>query len=226
MLFTFPKLAHRRAIGLSCSFSKQVRNVPSYHPLSMRFERRLYYRLGLHIFNAHHSNHRIFVLSLNPPNHAITHYIRLQELQHSRGKVDASVSIPSTLALWVSCSASVSRNPSGDRKPTIIFGTPRRNDCAQNLSSFRSYFTSSRWVAGCCDVLSSIQGIGSAGLSGLAPMTASTSPARIRVVGPILVVTMEQYWALLLTMMLSLSSISARVVSAQGLGMTERCSNL
>ena len=50
----------------------------------------------------------------------------------------------------VSCSTSFNKWPSGDRKPTTIFGTPSRKDCAQNLRSFRSYLTSSFCVAGCC----------------------------------------------------------------------------
>jgi hypothetical protein len=35
------------------------------------------------------------------------------------------------------------RNPSGVRYPTMILGTPRRNDCIQNFNSFRSSATMS-----------------------------------------------------------------------------------
>lgn len=126
----------------------------------------------------------------------------------------------------VSCSINFSKWPSGDRKPTMIFGTPRRKDCAQNFKSFRSYFTSSFCVTGCWAVLSSTHGIGSFGLSGFAPMTASTSPPRIMLVPPMPVVTMEQYWASLSTGLASRFSISSRVASAQGLLSRASDSNL
>lgn len=65
-----------------------------------------------------------------------------------------------------SISSSFWRIPSRDRNPTMILGTPRRNDWIQNLSSLRSKFSLSRSLRMSMEVLSSTQLIGSPALGG------------------------------------------------------------
>lgn len=67
----------------------------------------------------------------------------------------------------VSNSSSLRRMPSLVRKPTMILGTPSRNDWVQNLRSLRSYFSMSRSFSISADVFSSTQLIGSSLFSGL-----------------------------------------------------------
>jgi hypothetical protein len=57
----------------------------------------------------------------------------------------------------VSISSTLLRMPSGVRNPTMIFGTPRRNDCIQNFISFRSKVIISRSLRISALVLSSTQ---------------------------------------------------------------------
>jgi hypothetical protein len=60
----------------------------------------------------------------------------------------------------VSISSILFKNPSGVRNPTMIFGTPRRNDCIQNFISFLSKVTKSLSFRISAVVLSSTQFIG------------------------------------------------------------------
>jgi hypothetical protein len=96
----------------------------------------------------------------------------------------------------VSNSCTPLRIPCLLRHPTIIFGTPRRNDCAQNLSSLRSNLRT-LWCEGfggsSSDVLSSTQGMGVVeSVAGFGPDRPSTSPPRSSVCGPNDVLTIEQ----------------------------------
>ena len=72
---------------------------------------------------------------------------------------------------FVSTSSRRRRIPCLLRKPTMIFGTPKRNDWAQNLSSFRSNLTMSWSLSISAEVLSSTQLIGTFSLSGLQSQT-------------------------------------------------------
>ena len=72
----------------------------------------------------------------------------------------------------VSISSTRSRTPFWSLKPTIIVGTPKRNDWIQNFMSLRSNASRSRSDWGEMDVLSSIQFIRVWGVSGLASQTA------------------------------------------------------
>lgn len=60
----------------------------------------------------------------------------------------------------VSISSSLSSRPSRDRNPTMIFGTPSRNDWIQNFMSLRSKLSMSRSDRISAEVLSSTQFIG------------------------------------------------------------------
>lgn len=74
----------------------------------------------------------------------------------------------------ISCVANSSsrwRMPCSSRNPTMILGTPSRNDCAQNLSSFRSYLSIPLWLWISADVLSSTQFMGLPFFSGLTSQT-------------------------------------------------------
>ena len=113
--------------------------------------------------------------------------------------------------LCVSISSVLRRTPSLLRKPTIIFGTPKRKDWAQIRSNFRSNFIILLSFRISSAVLSSIQFVGWSLSSDLQSHTAvllakfgvyiiksscrpaSTSPPRIKVVLPISVCTTEQY---------------------------------
>lgn len=127
---------------------------------------------------------------------------------------------PSRLTLpgnpWVSSSSSRRSIPSLSRNPTTILGTPRRKDCAQNLSSLRSYLSFSLSLINSAVVFSSTQLIGSSLRTGLQSQTvtskhdkkeemrevhllASTSPPITNFAFPKPVRTTEQYWALLFT---------------------------
>lgn len=155
----------------------------------------------------------------------------------------------------VSISSRLARTPSRVRKPTMILGTPSRNDWIQNFMSLR-WKTSASWGPRIStDVLSSTQLIGAPFSTGFESQTggvsraqsathgdcktrvdrrrerrmdvlASTSPPRHRVALPIPVRTTEQYCSLLLTMWFSRSSMYSRDVSAQGVGRVARASNL
>lgn len=143
---------------------------------------------------------------------------------------------------FVSSSSSRCRIPFLLRNPTIILGTPRRNDCIQNFSSFRSYLSMSLSFSISADVFSSTQWMGSSLLSGLQSHTAyserrvwhcawsnspaSTSPPMISLALPIPVRTTEQYWALLLTTRSSRVSMNSRVVGSHWSGSSDRVSNL
>lgn len=63
------------------------------------------------------------------------------------------------------------RMPSRERNPTIMRGTPSRNDWIQNLSSLRSKLSRSRSLRNSADVLSSTQFIGSPAFRGLQSQT-------------------------------------------------------
>jgi len=69
--------------------------------------------------------------------------------------------------LLVSNSSSLSKMPILLRNPTMILGTPSRNDCIQNFRSFLSYLNMSLSLSIKAEVLSSTQLIGSSLLSGL-----------------------------------------------------------
>lgn len=128
---------------------------------------------------------------------------------------------------WVESSLMRVKRPSCVRKPTTTVGTPSRNDCAQKRNILRSNLSlSSGRLPGSAVVFSSTHGIGSSALSGLLPSTQSTSPAMTKLVEPILVRIIEQYWLLLFTTCTVRPSISSRVHSVQGLGSTEIVSNL
>lgn len=58
------------------------------------------------------------------------------------------------------------------RKPTMIFGTPSKNDCIQNFNSLRSYLSWSRSFSMEADVLSSTQLMGVDAVGGLVSHTA------------------------------------------------------
>ena len=73
--------------------------------------------------------------------------------------------------LWVLSSSSRIRIPSAVRKPTIIFGTPSKNDCIQNFKSFRSNLIWSRSLLISADVFNSTQLIGRFLSSGLISQT-------------------------------------------------------
>jgi hypothetical protein len=60
----------------------------------------------------------------------------------------------------VSISSTLFKMPSGVRNPTMIFGTPRRNDCIQNFMSLRSNVTISLSFRMSALVFSSTQLIG------------------------------------------------------------------
>lgn len=103
------------------------------------------------------------------------HATRRQDDLHSR-KLAAKLihMLPSQLfpptfpgMLCVSISSMRNRIPCRSRKPTIIFGTPRRKAWAQNLRSFLSYFIMSRSPYISAVVFSSTQLIGSSFLFGL-----------------------------------------------------------
>ena len=115
----------------------------------------------------------------------------------------------------VSSSSSLCRIPFWLRKPTIILGTPSKNDCIQNFSNLRSYLSISLSFAVSAVVFNSTQLMGSSLSSGLQSHTeqslatknrgyclekcdnirASTSPPMINFVLPMPVFTTEQYWA-------------------------------
>lgn len=87
----------------------------------------------------------------------------------------SQVTLPPFLTLFgmlaVSSSSKRWTIPRSSRKPTMILGTPSKNDCAQNFSSFRSYFTMSRSFLISADVLSSTQWITSSFRAGLQSQT-------------------------------------------------------
>lgn len=155
--------------------------------------------------------------------------------------------------LEVSSSSRWRKVPCWSRNPTMILGTPNRNDWAQNFKSFRSYFIISRSFLISAEVFSSTQLIGSSFRSGLQSQTrnhyqqelvalsqkwniginlicfdlpASTSPPMTSRTPPIPVRTTEQYCALLLTISSSRPSISWRGVWSQLCGSTDKVSNL
>lgn len=122
--------------------------------------------------------------------------------------------------LCVSISLTSTRMPSLVRKPTIILGTPSRNDWIQNFMSLRWKLSMSWSERISAVVLSSTQFIGWPGwgleshtgflvrvvffwegtcVQGGENMLASTSPPRQRTVFPMPVRTTEQYCSLLLT---------------------------
>lgn len=70
-----------------------------------------------------------------------------------------------------SMSSTRCRMPSRDRKPTMMRGTPSRNDWIQNLSSLRSKLSRSRSLRISAEVLSSTQLMGSPALGGLESQT-------------------------------------------------------
>ena len=73
--------------------------------------------------------------------------------------------------LWVSSSSSRVRIPSAVRKPTIIFGTPSKNDCIQIFKSFRSNLIWSRSLLISAEVFNSTQLTGRFLSSGLMSQT-------------------------------------------------------
>jgi hypothetical protein len=73
--------------------------------------------------------------------------------------------------LWVLSSSSRIRIPSAVRKPTIILGTPSKNDCIQNFKSFRSNLIWSRSLLISAEVFNSTQLIGRFLSSGLMSQT-------------------------------------------------------
>jgi hypothetical protein len=73
--------------------------------------------------------------------------------------------------LWVLSSSSCVRIPSAVRKPTIIFGTPSKNDCIQIFKSFRSNLTWSRSLSTLAEVFNSTQLTGRFLSSGLMSQT-------------------------------------------------------
>lgn len=85
---------------------------------------------------------------------------------HWRPRFATVPGIPST-----SISSTLWRIPSRERKPTMIFGTPSRNDWIQNFMSFRSKLSLSRSLRISAEVLSSTQWIGSPGLGGFESQT-------------------------------------------------------
>lgn len=79
------------------------------------------------------------------------------------------LTMPGILA--VSSSSRRWTTPCGSRKPTMILGTPSRNDWAQNLRSFLSYLSMSRSERSSAEVFSSTQWMGSSFRSGLQSQT-------------------------------------------------------
>lgn len=71
----------------------------------------------------------------------------------------------------VSSSSTRTRIPLWLRKPTMIFGTPRRKDCIQNFINLRSKASISRSERGSTDVLSSTQLMPLSGTAGLMSQT-------------------------------------------------------
>jgi hypothetical protein len=145
-------------------------------------------------------------------------------------------------------SSSRSRVPVFERNPTMIFGTPSRNDWIQNLSNLRSNFrrSLSDWISS--EVFSSTQLIGCVGSSGFRSHTAqsetldsdlndenmqkaqispaSTSPPRIRLALPMPVCTTEQYCCALSTICLSRFSMYSLETASHTSGMRDSASNL
>lgn len=78
-----------------------------------------------------------------------------------------------------SMSSTRCRIPSRERKPTMMRGTPSRNDWIQNLSSLRSKLSRSRSLRISADVLSSTQLMGSPALGGLESQTAGARKQEI-----------------------------------------------
>ena len=143
----------------------------------------------------------------------------------------------------VSNSRTSRRIPACVRKPTMIFGTPRRNDCIQNFNNFRWNFFWSWGFRISAEVLSSTQLMGLSFWSGLQSQTshfeqhsvrlqgvhnvrASTSPPSIRRDLPMPVFTTEQYCAWLSTIASSRSSMTSLGVECHWLGSTDSVSNL
>src|ERR1700733_551454 len=73
--------------------------------------------------------------------------------------------------LWVLSSSSRVRIPSAVRKPTMIFGTPSKNDCIQIFKSFRSNLIWSRSLLISAEVFNSTQLTGRFLSSGLMSQT-------------------------------------------------------
>lgn len=91
---------------------------------------------------------------------------------------------PSLLTLpgivWVSMSSSRNSIPCLSRNPTTIFGTPRRKDCAQNLSSFRSNLIFSLSLNSSEVVFNSTQLMGSSFRAGFESQTEDRYQRRLK----------------------------------------------
>lgn len=85
--------------------------------------------------------------------------------------------------LWVSKSCSRSSCPDFDRNPTMIFGTPSRKDCIQNLHNLRSNlsWSESDWISS--EVFNSTQLIGCSLSSGLRSQTIQCETSRTTLIG-------------------------------------------
>ena len=106
---------------------------------------------------------------------------KLMQTFPSQDPLPTFFTFPGILA--VSSSSSRWTIPFWSRNPTIIFGTPSKNDCAQNLSSFRSYLSMSRSLRISAEVLSSTQWMGSSLRSGLQSQTVATGVSEYVYIG-------------------------------------------